>query len=191
VSVCGFSAGGHLAASLGVFWHDRALFGSGESGPADRRPEARRPDSLILCYPVVTSGDGAHRGSFERLAGTERGAQDAFSVERFVDGRTPPSFLWHTAEDEAVPVRNSILFFSALRDHGVPAELHVFPSGPHGLSLATPDVADPDKGRHADRRAASWFPLAAAWLELLPTLRPPFVPPSASGAPPSGAHKGS
>lgn len=185
VSVCGFSAGGHLAASLGVFWHDVAIFGS------DGRLEARRPDSLVLCYPVITSGEAAHRASFERLAGLDHSVQESFSVERFVSESTPPTFLWHTAEDVAVPVRNSLLFFSALRECGVPSELHIFPTGPHGLSMATPDVAEPENSRFANHRAAAWFALAVEWLASLPALQSSSAEnsPSTSSAP-TGAAKG-
>ncbi len=158
VSVCGFSAGGHLAASLGVFWNDPERFAPGTE------LEAHRPDALVLAYPVISSGDCAHRSSFERLAGPDRAAQEAFSLERFAGAHTPPTFLWHTAEDRDVPIRNSLLFFEALLAAGVSAELHVFPRGVHGLSLATPDVAEIAKDRYPDARVAGWFDLAVSWL---------------------------
>ncbi|MFA6508116.1 MAG: alpha/beta hydrolase [Treponemataceae bacterium] len=158
VAVCGFSAGAHLAASLGVFWDRDALFPSGPDAGA------RRPNALILSYPVITSGSAAHRASFERLAGSDRGKQEAFSLERFVSERTPPSFMWHTATDETVSIQNSLLFFQALTVHGVASELHVYSDGPHGLSLATAEVEDPEKNRFADPHVATWFDLATQWL---------------------------
>lgn len=162
IAVCGFSAGGHLAASLGVFW-DRADLFTGGSGAA-RDASARRPDALILAYPVISSGADAHRPSLERLAGSDRAAQDRFSLERFVSERTPPTFLWHTARDETVPVQNSLLFFQALIAVGVSAELHVYPKGPHGLSLAVKEVEEPEKDRYADPHTATWFDLSTQWL---------------------------
>lgn len=158
IAVCGFSAGGHLAASLGVFWKRDDLF-----GPATTAEE-RRPDALILSYPVISSGEYAHRGSFEQLAGPDRSAQDAFSLERFVSGDTPSSFLWHTVADRSVPIQNSLLFFGALMAQGIPCEFHAYPFGVHGLSLATPEVNEPEKNRLPDSHVATWFGLAAQWL---------------------------
>jgi acetyl esterase/lipase len=139
IAVCGFSAGGHLAASAGTLCPD----------------EASRPDALILCYPVLSSGPYGHRGSFENLLGPDPSpeALRAVSLELQVTGRTPPAFMWHTADDAAVPVENSLLFAQALRAHRVPFELHVYPSGEHGLGLA------PDRPR-----IATWSALCAGWL---------------------------
>lgn len=159
VAVCGFSAGGHLAASLGVHWNDgRASAGSAAGGSA-------RPDALVLCYPVITSGDCGHRPSMERLSGGGGDGGELFSVERHVSSKTPPSFLWHTATDAEVPCENSLLFAGALKNNGVPVELHIYPRGPHGLSLATPEVDEPEKGRLADPHVAGWFEACLHWLE--------------------------
>jgi acetyl esterase/lipase len=151
VAACGFSAGGHLAASLGVHW--------------DAPYVDERPDALILCYPVISAGKFAHRGSFENLLGPEPGAEAErqASLEFRVDGRTPPSFLWHTYDDASVPVENSLLFARALREKGVPFELHVFPKGRHGLSLATEETDDGTYG--ADPRVAAWMGLCVEWLK--------------------------
>lgn len=160
LALCGFSAGGHLAASLGVHWHDAALFPDSE---ARRR---QRPDALILCYPVITAGPRSHAGSIARLTG---GSGDAgyFSLEKHVCPGTPPAFLWHTAEDASVPVHNSFLFAEALVAHGVPVEMHVYPFGVHGLSLATGEVAQPAERRLADPHVAEWFGQCVRWLELV------------------------
>ncbi len=157
VALCGFSAGGHLAASLGVHWNNPALFADMIGSPA------HRPDALVLCYPVITAGKFAHKGSMERLAG--EGDEVFFSLELHVGAQTPPAFLWHTADDESVPVENSLLFASALSKNKVPFELHVYPHGPHGLSLATKDVEDPAKNRMADPYVAAWFPRCCEWLK--------------------------
>lgn len=103
VFLCGFSAGGHVAASLGVMWNEPEIFSKAQA-------ESIRPDGLILGYPVISAGKYAHRESFEMLAGDDPEKQKFFSLENHVDQDTPPVFLWHTAEDPAVPVENSLLF---------------------------------------------------------------------------------
>ena len=157
VFICGFSAGGHLAASLGVHWDDQAVFDPEEWG------ESHRPDGLILCYPVITAGPKAHQESIRRLAG--EGDWTYFGLEQYVSRNTPPAFLWHTAEDGTVPVENSLLFAGRLSENKVPFELLVYPYGVHGLSLATPEVAEPDKDRWADEHVAGWFDACIQWME--------------------------
>lgn len=159
VIVQGFSAGGHLVASLGVFW-DRDLI----------RDTLRidsiscRPNGLILCYPVITSGEKAHQGSFEALLG-EREAElrEEMSLEKQVTKKLPPVFLWHTATDDCVPVENSLTFFQAAKDAGVYAEMHIYPVGGHGLSLATAETAKPD-GFGIQEECQSWLPLVQKWI---------------------------
>ncbi|MDO5111023.1 MAG: alpha/beta hydrolase [Clostridia bacterium] len=157
--VCGFSAGAHLAASLGVHGQDEALFTMREER------EAQRPDGLILSYPVISAGIYAHRGSIARLTGGDAALNAYFSLENHVTAQTPPAFLWHTADDESVPVQNSLLFYEALLRAGVKSELHIFPTGAHGLSLATIEVQQPEKRRLADPHVAAWFDLCAAWMQ--------------------------
>jgi acetyl esterase/lipase len=167
VVLCGFSAGGHLAASLGVYWNNAAVF----PDAASRR--LQRPDALVLAYPVISAGVFAHRESIDRLAGTLAAAADGgtvpggvefFSLEKHVGADTPPAFIWHTAADEMVPVENSILFANALIRSGIETELHIFSRGLHGLSLATPEVDEPEAGRLSDTHIARWFDLCVAWL---------------------------
>jgi len=160
IAVCGFSAGGHLAASLGVFWYEDCI-----AVPTGMQAGINRPNALILCYPVISSGGHAHRGSFENLLGTEGSAEmlDMMSLEKRVNENTPPAFIWHTFDDNTVPVENSLLFAGALREKGIPFDLHIFNSGVHGLSLcngetaAAPELVNP--------RAGAWFGLCAAWLK--------------------------
>ncbi len=126
IAVCGFSAGGHLAASAGTL--------AEEFNAVDSKPNA-----MILSYPVISlAADFAHRGSGENLLGENFTPENAekYSLEKRVNKNTPPSFLWHTADDELVPVKNSLVFFENLRKYDVTAELHIFPHGPHGLGLA-------------------------------------------------------
>ncbi len=128
VGVIGSSAGGHLAASLMVH-HARFA------------PAADcRPDFGILCYPVISFTDPCtHIGSRDALLGpgAPPDLQRELSCELQVGPATPPCFLWHTATDTAVPARNSLLFAEALIRAGVPCELHVYPTGRHGLGLDT------------------------------------------------------
>ena len=136
-----------------------------------------RPDRMVLAYPVITSGYYAHRGSIERLIGTSSEAEKNYgrsveyelalrwvSLETQVTLRTPPTFLWQTEKDEAVPVQNSILFMQSLVENCVPAELHIYPKGAHGLSLATGEVEQLEKGRIADAHVAEWFGTMIDWL---------------------------
>lgn len=136
IAVCGFSAGGHLAASLGVHY-DLTDLNIGDALDAI----SARPDALLLSYPVISASRYRHRGSFESLLGPEATpeALDFMSLELQVNERTPPAFLWHTADDASVPVENSLVFAEMLHRHGVPFELHIFPSGTHGLGLAADD----------------------------------------------------
>ena len=91
----------------------------------------------MLSYPVITSGRKAHRGSFENLLGDRyEELVEEMSLENQVDADTPPAFLWHTTEDDCVPVENSLLFYQALHDQGISVEMHIYPHGPHGLGLA-------------------------------------------------------
>lgn len=159
IAVAGFSAGGHLAASIGVHWNKPWL----ADVPGLVR-NGNKPNALILSYPVITSGPLAHRGSFTNLLGSDPPASDLqmMSLEMQVGSQTPPAFLWHTFEDGAVPVENSLLFASALRQAGVPFEFHVYPEGGHGLSLATAETAW--EGQGIDPHVGSWVRLCMEWL---------------------------
>ena len=136
IIVMGFSAGGHLAASLGVFWNKDFV-----SDPLGLKNEDIRPNGMILGYPVITSGEYAHRDSFVNLLGDRYEENLALvSLENQVSADTPPTFLWHTWEDTCVPVENSLLLAGALRRNGVPLEMHILPWGCHGLALATEET---------------------------------------------------
>ena len=138
LAVCGFSAGGHLCASLCVHYKDIS----------DPRPEfagvSNRPDAAVLSYPVITSGEYANRESFLALLGKDATEEDLeyMSLEKQVTEDTPPCFLWQTATDASVPVENSYLFAGACRKAGVPYAHHVFSDGVHGMSVATPEWLD-------------------------------------------------
>ena len=156
VFVCGFSAGGHLAGSLGVFWNRDFV------KDTLRCTDEHRPSGMILCCPVITSGEAGHRGSFERLLGERyEELHDQLSLEKQVSADTPPAFLWHTVEDDCVPVENPLLFAQAMRAHGRPFELHIFPKGPHGISLSDESIS-PELEK---RPTAIWPQLADNWMK--------------------------
>lgn len=146
VGIMGSSAGGHLASTL------LTRFDAGRPDDADPvERHSSRPDLGILCYPVITMGRFTHAGSRRNLLGDHPAPDliEALSNERQVTERTPPTFLWHTVEDQPVPLENSLLFAQALRTAGVPFELHLFEKGRHGIGLA---------GGHP------WTVSLAAWL---------------------------
>lgn len=162
IVVSGFSAGGHLACSLGAFWNREFVYGA-----LGRKPEEIRPNAMLLSYPVITSGPFCHKGSFEKLLGEEadnKEKRDFVSLERQVGPHTPRTFVWHTATDDSVPVQNSLLLAEALVNSGVNVELHIFPTGCHGLSLATEDTSN-GMEKMVVPRCQSWIALAGEWLK--------------------------
>jgi acetyl esterase/lipase len=134
IGVMGFSAGGHLASTVGTH------FDQGRADAKDPIERAScRPDFLILCYPVIMFGeDLTHKGSQRNLIGADADPElvKSLSNEKQVTAQTPPTFLFHTDQDTAVPVENSVQFYLALRRAQVPAELHIYRTGKHGLGLA-------------------------------------------------------
>lgn len=154
IAVCGFSAGGHLAAGTAILW---------DAGPVQAALGAdagqNRPDAVVLSYPVVTSGPYGHQGSFDCIAGGDAALRRQFSLEKQVRPGLPPFFIWHTVTDGTVPVENSMLLAAALRKNQVPFELHLMADGRHGMSLCTAEVHDPHPHN------AHWFALCREWLD--------------------------
>ncbi|HUR58956.1 MAG TPA: alpha/beta hydrolase [Opitutaceae bacterium] len=143
IGVMGSSAGGHLASTIATHF-DRGQPDAAD--PIDR--QSSRPDLAIMCYPVISFGEFAHAGSRRQLLGGDPAPElvQNLSNELQVTKDTPPCFLWHTVEDKAVPVENSLLFASALRRAGVPFSLHIYEKGAHGLGLGRPDRPAPPWG---------------------------------------------
>ena len=135
VGVMGFSAGGHLASTAATH------FDAGRPDAADPiERQSCRPDFAILAYPVITmTGKFGHSGSKKNLLGENPDPQlaESLSNDKQVTHETPPTFLFHTSEDTAVPAENSVRFYLALRKAGVPAEMHIYEKGPHGIGLGT------------------------------------------------------
>lgn len=161
VAIMGFSAGGHLAAhySNGYNWPEvREIF-----------PESKAVQAAILCYPVISAEPSvAHRGSFEKLLGHMELSEEEverFSCHRQVTVQTPPTFLWHTAPDDCVPVENSLLYAHALAEHKINFEMHIYPAGGHGMSTA--DEQTNDTVAEESRHTADWLDAAKKWLRIL------------------------
>ncbi len=161
VSIMGFSAGGHLAA------HYSNAFDCKEV--RDVFPESKCVNATLLCYSVITADPcHSHKGSFRNLLGINDVNDEIinkYSCDRLVNANTPPAFIWHTAEDQGVPVMNSILYSSALNKLKIPFELHIYPFGGHGLSTCDNqtmnDVTDYCQHAHA------WLDNAKKWLKLM------------------------
>jgi len=154
VGVLGFSAGGHLACSVANFGDDGA---AAPTDPVLRQPS--RANALIACYPVISCGPHAHSGSMQNLLGEnpDLALTERMSLENSVTPNNPPSFLWHSANDQAVPVANSLLYAQALSAARVPFSLHIYPDARHGIGL----------GRDHPGSARTWTGACQDWLREL------------------------
>lgn len=152
--VCGFSAAGHVCASVCDYWEELT----------DENPEYKdiscRPDAAVLSYPVITSGEYAHQDSFRFLIGADiydrtddeaKALLNRYSLEKNVKDTTPPCFIWQTVTDNLVPVENSYLYAEALKKKGIKHAHHVFSEGWHGLSVSNEDWA---AGNHGEPYSA-------------------------------------
>ena len=151
VGVMGFSAGGHLASTLGTHFND-----SDSDVENQLQSLSARPDFMILVYPVISMMDDiTHKGSRTNLLGENptSGLIQAYSNELRVNRETPPTFLVHSADDEAVPVANSLRIYQALLKNKIPVEMHLYPTGGHGYSLALDDG-----------HLSNWPDLLSEWL---------------------------
>lgn len=153
IAVCGFSAGGHLAASTAILWDAEPV-----QNALGIHAEEARPNAVVLGYPVVTSGVATHGGSMQNLCGEDAALRSTMSLENQIRAGLPPFFIWHTVEDPAVPVQNSLLLANALNEHKVPFELHLFAHDGHGTSTCTNEVNTPNSHNRA------WVALCTDWL---------------------------
>lgn len=153
IAIMGSSAGGHLAAHAATYigeLSDEVL------DETDR--ESYAPNAQILCYPVIDKE--GHRGSYENLLGDRLGElYSEVTPYNIATKETPPAFIWHTAGDEAVDVKNTYRYVTRLSELSVPTELHIFPYGRHGLGLA-------DADDRINPHVAAWSGLMIKWLEL-------------------------
>ena len=153
IAICGFSAGGHLAASTAILWDAEPV----QTALGIHGTEAR-PDAVVLGYPVITAGEYRHDGSIVNLCGDDADLRATMSLENQVRDGLPPFFVWHTVEDPSVPVQNSLMLAGALTAHKVPLELHLFAHDGHGTSTCTREVNTPNKHNSA------WVALCTDWL---------------------------
>jgi acetyl esterase/lipase len=174
IGMLGFSAGGHLAATAGTH------FDAGKPDAADSIDRvSSRPSFLVLAYPVILSrAPYAHQGSFNALLGAnpDPALLDDLSLDQRVTKETPPTFLFHTNADTGVPAENSVQFYLALRKAGVPAEIHIFQPGAHGVGLGMGDAV-----------LEAWPPLLSTWLRNNGLLTNPTPPPARGGAAPAAS----
>jgi len=160
IAVVGASAGGHLAGCLATMWSDTGIVRVIGCEPDDIRPAA-----AVLCYPVISGVTSPHKSSFAILAGDDanQAALSRLSLENRVTPKTPPIFLWCTADDATVSAHNSIVMAKACVSNGVPVEMHMYDSGPHGLSDCSKSAgAD---GRFYDLPCAGWVGLSVKFLK--------------------------
>ena len=133
VAAIGFSAGGHLCGMLGMLYDAPEVASIGTAAKI-------RPDALGLCYPVAVSWGATHEGSFENLSGGDQNLREKLSLDRLVRPDMPPVYLWHTRDDDCVPVRNSLILANALEEAGVELAMRIYRHGWHGLSVANEQV---------------------------------------------------
>lgn len=161
----GFSAGAHLAASLGTLWRHPSVRDAINADPREIRPRG-----VMLIYPVISADPAiAHKGSFCNLFCTDtptQGQLDAVSLEKHVDAESSPAYLLHTVTDQLVPVENSLVLARAYTEAGVPYELHVFPDAPHGVALGNAITAGTTE-KWNNPAIAEWVRMACAWADSL------------------------
>ena len=148
IAVLGFSAGGHLAASLGTFWNDPELDLGKDS----------RPDAMILCYPVISTKEFAHEESVRWVTGNDPAMKEKMHLPAHVTSDFPPTFMWHGGEDASVPVENTLAMLNALQRNHISYECHLFPEGKHGLSICSEETGsyEPYNSR--------WMDMSIQWL---------------------------
>lgn len=163
LALCGFSAGGHVAACAGTMWHREDLLKA-----SDCRGEEGRPNALILGYPCVTVDVEGQGDMYSLLAGEEplEALRERASAELWVDRRTPPVFLWNLYGDRIVPVEHGLRLLSALAAHDIPFECHTYMRGSHGTGLndRASALGAPERD---DPHVARWFTDCIQWLEQL------------------------
>lgn len=159
--VVGFSAGGHLAACCGVLWKHPAIYEA-----LDMPYGYNKPKGVMPIYPVIHG----HAASFQNMWCTDTPTQEQKEqvyVDLHVDADSVPAFCWHTFTDPIVPVENSLALAQAYNKAHVPFELHIYPKGPHGMSLANALTDPDDNGDHQNKEIAKWVEMAVAWANQL------------------------
>lgn len=160
IGIIGFSAGGHLVAHYSNAYNSEAV--------REVFPDSKKPNFTILGYPVISADETfAHKGSFVNLLGTYPVGDDIakYSCDKMVTADTPSTFIWHTTEDQAVPVKNSLVYATALADNKVPFSLRIYPYGVHGLSTVDHLTLDDEKLDSKTLLANNWFTDLKKWMD--------------------------
>lgn len=159
IAVLGCSAGGHLAGCLATMWNDVNLVKT-----IGCESEDLRPDAAVLCYPVISGVTAPHEGSFRVLLGEEASRSDLsrLSLENRVTPKTPPMFIWATANDDSVSAHNSLVMAKACISNKIPVELHIFDEGPHGIS--TCDKSTGHNENYLRENVRRWIPMSVEFL---------------------------
>lgn len=164
VFVTGFSAGGHLAASLGTMWHKKAVYDR-----IDMPYGYNKPAGMILVYPVISGKEFGHMGSFYNLLCTDTPTKEQIeevSIENNVDEKSAPCYIVHTSNDQAVNIKNALVLAEAFADKGITFELHVYPDAPHGVALGN-KITKCGVEKWENPQIAKWVENAACWAENL------------------------
>lgn len=162
IAVMGFSAGGHAACTAGLFWQEPlAQEALGISYGEDK------PNGMILCYPVITSGKYTHPDSIKCLLGDDPDSElkEKMSLEKQVTENAPHAFIWHTSEDGLVPMENSLMLASALHEKGIDVEMHIYPKGHHGLSLCDETVNKKEDISDTVKYCSDWVSHCIKWVK--------------------------
>lgn len=160
IAAIGFSAGAHLAGMLSMLYEEPEIV-----SVLGERAKNARPDAVVLSYPVITMGERTHGGTRDVITGGREELLQRLSLENRVSKKAAPAFLWHTQEDDCVPVENSLLLAAAYRRAGAPFALHIFEHGPHGMSLASPETNDQTEYDRFLAPVGKWLPLSLDWLK--------------------------
>jgi len=158
--VVGFSAGGHLAASTGVFWKMPEIYDA-----VEMPYEYNKPKGVMLIYPVICN----HRGSFKNLLAASEPSEemiDRVSIDKHVDSDSVPAFIMHTSNDEIVDVRNSLTLAAAYKESGLQFEMHIYPDAPHGAALGN-KITSHGNPKYENSAISEWVRLAAVWADSL------------------------
>ncbi|MBQ4353370.1 MAG: alpha/beta hydrolase [Clostridia bacterium] len=165
VFVTGFSAGGHLAGSLGIFWHRQEVYDA-----TGLEYGINRPDGMMLAYPVVSSDCVfSHSGSFKNLLGTDEPTEEQLeyvSLEKHVDEHSASLYIMHTSNDAVVPVKNALVLAEAYAKAGRTFELHIYPDAPHGAALGN-HITWSGNPKFDNAAIAKWIENAAFWAQSL------------------------
>lgn len=165
VFVTGFSAGGHLAASLGTMWHIPEIYEA-----TGMKYGYNKPAGMMLGYPVISGASSfSHPGSFINLLGTETPTDEQLakvSIENNVDEKSVPLYVMHTSNDEAVPVKNSLAIANAYATAGKTFELHIYPDAPHGVALGN-EITAVNNPKYINPQIEKWIENAVKWAETI------------------------